>query len=115
MTVRAYCDEILTDTAGVLGSGGNSGFQALNLMIQFGVSKIVLVGFDMHLANGVHWHGKHSGKLNNPSTPTTAMWRPRFDAVAKDIANIGITVMNASATSALTAYRKIPLQEALSC
>lgn len=105
--------EILTDVRGRIGYGGNSGFQAINLAIQCGVSKIVLVGFDMDLDRGVHWHGLHANKLNNPPRKRLAKWRERLDAVAPAIAAMGIEVINTSELSALTAYRKSTLHEAL--
>lgn len=67
----------------------------------------------MHLAGGLHWHGRHPARLNNPSPPTVAKWRPRMDAVAPALSAMGVTVINASLGSALNAYRKAPLLAAL--
>jgi hypothetical protein len=39
--------------------GNNSGLNALNLTAQFGPDVILLVGFDMCLEFGLHWHGSH--------------------------------------------------------
>jgi hypothetical protein len=111
--VRTDRDAILTDAPGVIGGGGNSGFQAINLAVQFGAARIVLVGFDMTLAHGAHWHGRHPARLNNPTMVTTAKWRERLDAVAPAFAALGIEVLNASPISALTAYRKVSIEEAL--
>lgn len=101
--------------AGHIGYGGNSGFQALNLALQFGARRIVLVGFDMQLADGVHWHGRHASNLNNPSAASLARWATILDRQAPAIAAMGALVLNASADSALTAYRKVPLEDALAC
>lgn len=103
----------MTAQAGVIGGGGNSGFQAVNLAAQFGVREIILVGFDMHLGDGVHWHGRHPPGLNNPRASTVARWRERLDAQAARLARLGITVLNASPTSALTAFPKTTLEAAL--
>lgn len=92
---------------GEVGWGGNSGFHAVNLAAQFGAARIVLVGFDMHVAGGVHWHGRHPRGLNNPDARNTARWRRLMDAAAPDLAARGIEVLNASPTSALTAYAKV--------
>ena len=43
-----------------IGGGGNSGFQALNLALQWGARKIILVGFDLTDENGLHWYGRNS-------------------------------------------------------
>lgn len=97
-----------------MGWGGNSGFHALNLAVQFGVSKIILVGFDMSLDHGVHWHGKHVG-LNNPTVRNVDRWRRCIDAAAEPIEALGITVVNTSPVSALQNYPKMSLAEALAC
>jgi hypothetical protein len=77
-------------------------------------SRIVLVGYDMSIAKGLHWHGAHEG-LNNPQERDVARWRRVIDAAAGTIKALGIPVFNASADSALEAYPKVTLEEALRC
>ncbi|WP_441280094.1 hypothetical protein [Bradyrhizobium sp. 63_E2_N1_3] len=108
-------DEILIDEPGVLGDGGNSGFQAINLAAQCGAAKLILVGFDMRLDLGVHWHGKHGRGLNNPTERNLAKWRGIIDGSAQRLAQLGVAVINASAVSALEAFPKMSLTEALQC
>lgn len=104
---------------GTLGSGstlgGNSGFQALNLALQLGCRDLILVGFDMHVRNGEHWHGRHPRGLNNPTAETTERWRVALDSQADFLKGLGARVINASPSSALTAYPKMTLTEALQC
>lgn len=109
------CDQILIDHPGILGDGGNSGFQAINLAVQCGAAKIILIGFDMRLDLGLHWHGKHGRGLNNPSERNLARWRRILDASAPRLAELGVSVINCSAVSALEAYPKMRLSEALTC
>jgi hypothetical protein len=106
-------DEILTGEVGVIGDGGNSAFQALNLAIQFGANRLLLVGVDMRLDRGVHWHGRHGVGLNNPREENIAKWRRVFDAVAEPIAKLGVEVINCSPVSTLTAYPIVDFSEAL--
>jgi hypothetical protein len=106
-------DELMVNRFGAIGFGGNSGFQAINLAVQFGCAKIVLVGFDMHDRDGLHWHGEHDGGLNNPTGKSLARWRAALDAQAETLRRLGVTVLNASQGSALTAFPKVPLDEAL--
>jgi hypothetical protein len=102
----------LMDTPGTLGAGGgNSGFQAVNLVAQFGCSPIVLVGFDMTLDHGVHWHPDHGKGLHNPRPERIKAWRRYMDAAAPVYAKLGIEVLNASPQSALKAYRHVTLEE----
>ena len=109
------CDEILVDRPGILGDGGNSGFQAINLAVQCGAAKIILIGFDMRLDHGVHWHGKHGRGLNNPSERNLAKWRRGLDGLAPWFDALGVRVINCSAVSALEAYPKMSLTGALQC
>lgn len=90
--------------------GGNSGWQALNLVTQWGPRRIALVGFDM---TGEHWHGRHPPGLGNPSEKLFAVWRRNFDAAAGRFIELGIAVLNCSRISTITAYPKITLGEAL--
>jgi len=111
---------ILVETAGVIGAGsvnggGNSGFQALNIAVQFGAKRIVLVGFDMRLDRGVHWHGRHPSGLNNPGDPLFVHWRRALNSAASTLADLGVEVINASPISTLTAYPVMSLKEAISC
>lgn len=101
--------------AGSRTGGGNSGFQALNLAAQFGATKIILLGFDMRIDRGVHWHGRHGDNLNNPREANMPGWRSALDQAAAAFARYGISVINASVVSTLTAYPKMPLAEALEC
>lgn len=112
--------EILTATPGIIGSGsdrggGNSGFQALSLAVQFGARKIILVGFDMRLDQGAHWHGKHPPGLNNPSDKSIAIWRRTLNAAAPALDALGVEVLNASPVSTVTAFPIVTLEEALAC
>lgn len=98
----------------VIGSGGNSGFQALNLAAQFGATKILLIGFDMHIAAGVHWYGCNAWHgANNPNMPLLMRWRNAFTAQAKVLEAMGIDVVNASADSALKCFRHAQIDQAL--
>lgn len=96
-----------------LGAGGNSGFQALNLAAAAGATKIVLTGYDMSIDNGVHWHGEHEG-MTNPSARMLKGCAGILDEVAHVFSSRGIDVVNASKETALLAYRRMTLDEALS-
>lgn len=95
------------------GLGANSGFQALNLAVQFGAKKIILVGYDMTAKNGVHWHGRHPDGLNNPSAGSLSRWRDAIDGNAEFLKSLGITVINASPVSELKNYPKMTLEQAI--
>lgn len=106
-------DEILVHKFGTVGSSGNSGFQALNLAVQFGCRAVILLGYDMHDQAGIHWHGKHDAALRNPTRASLARWRGVLDAAAPSLEKMSVTVLNASAHSALTAYPKMTFADAM--
>jgi len=106
-------DRILTAQAGVIGSGSNSGFQAVNLAVQAGARRVVLVGYDYRDDLGLHWHGRHPPGLNNPKAPMLARWAAALDGQAAALKALNVEVLNTSPVSALTAFRKIDLEGAL--
>lgn len=107
-------DKMLFDEPGVIGSGGNSGFQAINIAAQFGATRILLIGFDMHGANGVHWYGRNVGRnMNNPLDHNYVHWRTAFDKQAKVLAAMGIEVVNASPDSALVCFEHKTIEHTL--
>lgn len=108
-----WINELLLDEPGIIGSGGNSGFQLMNLVLQFGATGIALVGIDMNLAGGVHWHGRHPDQLRNPSESVVNNWRRDMDAASPEFLKLGIDVVNCSPTSILKNYRKATLDQML--
>lgn len=106
-------DEILFDVPGVVGDAGNSGFQALNLAVQFGARRILLIGFDMNLRAGLHWHGPHPQGLNNPRETFMARWIKAYERAAKQLEHLGVAVVNASATSDLRCFPVATIEETL--
>jgi hypothetical protein len=106
-------NEILTAKKGWIGWGGNGGFHALNLAVQFGAKKIIGVGFDMTLAHGDHWHGKHGKGLNNPTQRIVEKWRGVFEASAPRLKELGVEFLNASPVSTLTAFPKVNFADVL--
>lgn len=97
-------------TPGTIGSGNNGGFQALNLAIQFGARRIILLGFDMRPSG--HWHGAHRTGTD-PDERACKGWREHFAANAALIRSLGVEVINATPGSALTCFRSICLSQAL--
>jgi hypothetical protein len=110
---RPNGDDLLLDKPSWIGAGGNSGFQAMNLAIQFGATRIMLVGIDCTLEFGVHWHGRHHYQMNNPAESNVKRWRKAFDGVAGKLRALGIDVVNCSERSALQNYPKMSIAQAL--
>jgi hypothetical protein len=107
-------DKLRFDVPGLVGSGGNSGFQALNIASQFGARRILLIGFDMHVGSGLHWYGRNSWSgSNNPAMVHLMRWRDAFTLQAPVLRRMGIEVVNASADSALRCFDIAGVDETL--
>lgn len=91
--------------------GSNSGFQAVNLAILFGATRIVLVGFDMQLVKGrKHFFGPHPAPINRATAFT------RFILAFKEARKVmpkGIEIINCTPGSALTVFPFGNLSEVL--
>lgn len=110
--------EILMNEIGVIGcglkvGGGHSGFQAINLAVQFGSPRILLVGFDMTM-NGrtAHWNQDYHG-VAKPDAGRIRSWREDLDGCASQFKALGVEVINCTMGSALTAYPKMKLTDAM--
>jgi len=95
-----------------LRTGLNSGYQAINLAVHWGARRIVLLGYDMKPAlNGrMHWHTEHP--VPTPKDAPLA-FLPHFDTLLEPLARLGVQVLNATPGSALEAFPKVSLEEAL--
>lgn len=107
-------DDLLFGTIGHIGAAGNSGFQALNLALQFGADRVLLVGFDMRGDSGPHWYGRNNWmQAANPTDGVYARWVRAMHAAAPVIAARGVSVVNASPISALECFPKMSIENAL--
>lgn len=112
--IDKHTDKLLFET-GKTGSGGNSGFQALNLAVQWGARRILLIGFDMTDASGVHWYGRNSWhQANNPNESNFKRWIAAFGAAAPVLAKMGVEVINCSVHSAMKCFPRRSIEDALS-
>jgi hypothetical protein len=99
-------DTFSTDPA-VIHYGKNSGFQAVNMAILKGASRIVLVGFDMR---GTHFFGEHPKTLRNPTSFATFI---RSFTVASKSLPAGVSIINATPGSDMRCFPIMPVHEAL--
>lgn len=91
-----------------LRTGRNSGYQAIGLAYHLGASRIVLLGYDMR---GAHWHPAHPASVRKGMHHH--LWRQAFATLAEPLRAAGVTVVNASRETALDAFPRMPLQDAL--
>lgn len=92
-------------------TGRHSGFQALNLAVLAGASRVLLLGYDGAPAQDgrTHWHGGHPVA----SAGIFEYIRASFSAAEAQLAAAGVEVVNCSPGSAINSFPKSPLAEAL--
>lgn len=91
--------------------GGNSGFGAFNLAFLKQAARVVLLGYD-YCSAGVHWHdGYPWTRAGHQYNPLYYRWAKQYTLCIEQLQRAGVKVLNASATSAITAFPKISLSE----
>lgn len=101
-----------------LRTGGNSGYQAINLAILLGYKRLILIGYDMQIDGDhpknqrVHWFGDHPSGLNNPTPGRIEIWIERFNEMAKLVPK-DIEIINCSMKTALICFKRSILEEVL--
>ena len=97
-----------------LGDGGNSSYQAINIAVLWGASRILLTGVDC-MRPGEHWHGPHStaAPLANSRQSTMNKWQKAFGQIAPLLAARGVEVVNCTRVTALTAFPIAKLENVL--
>ena len=98
---------------GALLTGSNGGWQATNVAALAGANPIILLGMDGQPGKDgrTHWSGGH-GNEHTPSEAYPA-YRRSFSVGADALKAAGIRVVNCSPGSAIDAFEKLPLEEAL--
>lgn len=101
----------LSTNAERLVTGRHSGFQALNLAVLAGASRVILLGYDgAPGADGAtHWHGGHP----KASAGIYDKIRASFSAVERELEAAGVAVVNCSPGSAINSFPKASIAEAL--
>lgn len=93
-----------------LRNGRNSGYQAINLAVLLGATRVLLLGYDMQAdKTRDHFFGRHPDHTKPPFSVCLA----RFTTLVKPLAALGVEVINCSRQTALTAFPRRPLEEVL--
>lgn len=91
-------------------TGGNSGFQAMNLAALHGATEIILIGYDCGHKKGSHEHFWHD-KIKREHRETNYNWL--IKGYHNALPHIKIPVYNASRFSYLTAFPRVNLHDVL--
>lgn len=119
----AYPEIRVVENTGTLGlerdprglrTGRSGGYQAINLAVHLGAARVLLLGYDMRAApdGRTHWFGDHAEWPTRPSIYRAVMLPP-FAGLARELAEIGVAVVNCTPESALDCFPKRSLEDAL--
>ncbi len=99
----------------IIHEGANSGYQAINLAVHFGVRRILLLGYDMKLGpdGQSHHHPPHPHGMPNPKPSEFKRWIKNFGTMGPDLDRAGVEVTNCSLDTALDCFPKARLEEVL--
>lgn len=103
------------DPHGGIVSGGNSGYQALQVAIHAGASRVVLLGYDMQERGGkAHFFGDHPEGLQGKRTGDKyAGWCATFRAQYASMKKMGVNIVNCTPGSKLDFYPQARIRSAL--
>lgn len=109
--LRRGVDSGLSLNPAVLNTGKNSGYQAINLAVLMGASKILLLGYDMSQGpkGQEHWHGDHPNKSRSPY----ASFLKYFPSLVEPLKDAGVEVINCTRRTRLTCFPQASLESAL--
>lgn len=94
-----------------LKTGRESGYQAIGLAVHLGARRIVLLGYDMQRGpkGEEHWHAPHKHHKRNEFSS----YLPYYETLVEPLNARNIEVINATRRSALTAFPRMTIQDAL--
>ena len=83
-------------------TGGNSGYQVMNIAFLAGAKKILLLGYDMRFVNKrAHWHADHPTKTAEAAYKTYAA---RYQRAVPQLDKFGVKVLNCSPGSLIQCF-----------
>lgn len=97
---------------GVVHRGGNGGYQALNLAVLSGASRIIMLGYDCKMSDDgrQHWHADHPRGMNNPERHLkSGAWASRYDTIGQ----LPCDVVNCTRDTAIKRFPRRDLEDVL--
>lgn len=94
-------------------TGSNSGYQAIQLAVHLGATRVLLLGYDMQRdkKGRAHWFGEHPREIRGTSDYST--FCNYFKSLVKPLKALGIEVVNCSRETRLSCFPRMTIQDAL--
>lgn len=108
----------LSSRPGYIGWNGHSGALAINMAINAGARRVILLGYDMKLneSNKQHWHALYRSAERTDFDPRRLPFERHmnsFPQIAIDAKRMGVEIINANPDSAIEEFKKIDIHELL--
>lgn len=85
-------------------NGFCSGSRAIEFAVEhLGAQRVLLLGFDCSISQGMHWHGSHGDSLKNPTPDAINIWHRAFSDLADRLAGRA-EIINCSRHTELTCF-----------
>lgn len=115
--IKYRADLLWSNEQGRIATGGNSGFQVINIaaleLIKNGITgdeRIILLGYDMGFRPGTD---KHWWEKDHPRTSRESNYARWLEHIAKAAPLVPLPVLNASRQSAIYSWPKVKLREVI--
>lgn len=97
-----------------LRTGGHSGYAAINLAVHLGARRIVLLGYSGGpVAGKSHFFGAHPAGLTESTSANFQAFRQAYPTLLEPLSAAGVSVVNATPRSWITAFPSAPIGDAL--
>lgn len=98
--------------ADTVAGGGNGGYQAIQLAVKAGGTRVLLLGLDMQPGEGgtPHYHGDHPDQIRSDYKNTML---PNFPSLAEALKKRRVEVINCAPGSALTCFPMSSIEDVL--
>ncbi len=93
----------------------NSGAAAIDFAVKVGVKRIMLLGFDMQLAEDgrSHWHEGFQNYTKPTVNKTFQRFLKVFPSIQRDAKKRGVEILNVNLDSAIPDFKKVSLKDVL--
>ena len=110
LVMRNAAPEGLSEDPLSLRTGGNSGYQAVNLAILAGAKRVVLVGYDGRSEGRLsYWFGNHPIQTQ---PETVATYPTSYKTMLPQLGRLGVEVLNATPQSRIDVFPRVSLEDA---
>ena len=101
----------LSERTNGLHTGSNGGYQAVNLAILTGATRVLLLGYDMHFdGTRSHWHKGHPVKVDEGRYSHFAR---NFNSMLPQLKQMSVEVVNCTPGSLISCFRRAELSAVL--